>query len=167
MQMLSKVSAEHRAQLRPWVDELNALADCLDGDCLDSTRLIEGLPELRRVHRALVELLVPHMEAVEFAVYPTVERLMADRGTTAPLLREHAEIRQLVGVIGEFAEHPDVHADRGAALALRRALLRLYVLLKTHIAEEDLYLPILEGSLTPSQEMALTRAIDHLAAQPV
>ncbi len=48
-------------------------------------------------------------------------------------------------------------------LALRRVLLRLYVLLKTHLSEEELYLPILEDRLTSSEEGALARALDHLA----
>jgi hemerythrin-like domain-containing protein len=110
-------------------------------------------------------MLIPHMEAVEAAVYPTLERLLADRQTTAPMAREHVEIRRLVGAIGEFAEHPQAHADRGAVLALRRVLLRLYALLKAHLSEEELYIPILEDNLTPAQEAALARALDHVAAE--
>jgi hypothetical protein len=43
-------------------------------------------------------------------------------------------------------------------------MLRLHVLLKTHLDEEDLYLPILEDKLTTSGAAALGRALDHLAA---
>lgn len=50
-------------------------------------------------------------------------------------------------------------------LALRRVLLRLYALLKTHLAEEELHIPILEDRLTPAHEAALARALDHLAAE--
>jgi hemerythrin-like domain-containing protein len=105
------------------------------------------------------------METVEAAVYPTLERLLADTQTTAPMAREHVEIRRLVGAIGEFAEHPQSHADRGAVLALRRVLLRLYALLKSHLSEEELYIPILEDNLTPAQEAALARALDHVASE--
>jgi hypothetical protein len=73
-------------------------------------------------------MLIPHMETVEAAVYPTLERLLTDRQTTAPIAREHVEIRRLVRVIGELVDHPQGHADRGAVLALRRVLLRLYAL---------------------------------------
>ena len=59
----------------------------------------------------------------------------------------------------------DTHADRMAVLALRRVLLRLYVLLKTLPSEEELYIPILEDRLTPAQEAALARALDHLATE--
>ena len=43
-------------------------------------------------------------------------------------------------------------------------MLRLHVLLKAHLDEEELYLPILEDRLTPDGEAALGRALDHLAA---
>jgi hemerythrin-like domain-containing protein len=165
MQALPRVSHEHHDRLWHYVDQLNAMADCMNSDCLDTTRLIERLPELRELHHGLTTLLIPHMEAVEAAVYPTLERLLADRQTTAPMAREHVEIRRLVGAIGEFTEHPHAHADRGAVLALRRVLLRLYALLKAHLSEEEMYIPILEDKLTPPQAEALARALDHVAAE--
>lgn len=116
------------------------------------------------MHDGLTRMLIPHMETVEAAVYPTLERLVADRGTTVPMAHEHVEIRRLVGAIGEFADHPQSHADRGAVLALRRVLLRLHAL-KAHLAEEELYIPILENRLTPVEEAALARALDHVAAE--
>ena len=36
-------------------------------------------------------LLIPHMEAVEAAVYPTLERLLAGREAIMPMREEHAE----------------------------------------------------------------------------
>ncbi len=165
MQSLPLVSHAHHDRLWHYVDGLDALADRLSSDSLDTTRLIEELPELRELHEGLTSMLIPHMEAVEAAVYPTLERLLADRGTTAPMVREHVEIRRLIGAIGEFADHPQGHADRGAVLALRRILLRLYALLKAHLSEEELYIPILEDRLTPPEEAALARALDHVAAE--
>jgi hypothetical protein len=165
MQALPRVSHEHHDRLWQYVDRLNALADCLNTDCLDTARLLERLPELRELHLGLTSMLIPHMEAVEAAVYPTLERLLAERQTTAPMAREHVEIRRLVGAIGEFAEHPQAHADRGAVLALRRVLLRLYALLSAHLSEEELYIPILEDKLTPAEEAALARALDHVASE--
>jgi hypothetical protein len=165
MQALPRVSHEHHDRLWHHVDQLNSLADCMNTDCLDTARLSERLPELRDLHQGLTTLLIPHMEVVEAAVYPTLERLLAERQTTVPMAREHVEIRRLVGAIGEFAEHPEAHADRGAVLALRRVLLRLYALLSAHLAEEELYIPILEDRLTPPEEAALARALDHVAAE--
>jgi hemerythrin-like domain-containing protein len=165
MQNLPRVSHQHHDRLWRYVDQLDTLADRLSSDSLDTTRLIEELPELRELHDGLTRMLIPHMEAVEAAVYPTLERLLAGSHQTAPMALEHDEIRRLVGAIGEFAEQPQAHLDRGAVLALRRVLLRLYALLKTHLSEEELYIPILEDSLTPAQEAALARALDHVAAE--
>ena len=91
-------------------------------------------------------------------MYPTLERLLADRQTTAPMAREHVEIRRLVA-IGEFADHPKARADRGAVLALRRVLLRLCAPLGGGAVHTD---P--GGQLTPA-EAALARALDHVASE--
>ena len=165
MQALTRVSHEHHDRLWSLVNQLNDLADCMNCDCLDSGRLAEQLPLLRKVQDGLLRQLIPHMEAVEAAVFPTLERLAADRNTTAPLGAEHQEIRRLVAALGEFADNPEAHADRYAVLALRRVLLQLHGLLKAHLTEEPTYLPILEGRLTLPVEEALSRALDHLAAE--
>ena len=44
------------------------------------------------------------MEAVEAAVHPTLERVLAEHGTTVPMAAEHLEIRRLVGALGRFAD---------------------------------------------------------------
>lgn len=165
MHTLERVSHEHHDLLWGYVNQLNDLADCLDCDCLDSARLAGQLPQLRAVHDGLTNRLIPHMETVEAAVHPTLERLMFERGVTVPMVAEHREIRRLVASIGAFVDDPGAHGDRTAVLALRRVLLRLYALLKTHLSEEALYIPILEDRLTPIEEAALARALDHLAAQ--
>ena len=166
MQPLTRVTHEHHDLMWRYVHQLNDLADCLNCDCLDSARLVAQLPLLREVHDGLTTTLIPHMEAVEAAVHPTLERLLADRQATVPMAREHQEIRRLVAALGAFArDDPAAHADRATVLALRRVLLRLYVLLKAHLSEEELYIPILEDRLTPAEEAALARALDHLAAE--
>ncbi len=165
MQPLTKVSHEHHDLLWRYVNQLNDLADCLNCDCLDNARLLDQLPQLREVHEGLTSRLMPHMDAVEAAIHPTLERLLADRQAAVPMAVEHAEIRRLVAALGAFADDPAAHADRMAVLALRRVLLRLHTLLKTHLSEEELYIPILEDRLTPAHEAAIARALDHLAAE--
>jgi hemerythrin-like domain-containing protein len=166
MSPLTKVSHEHHDLLRRHVRELRDLAECLDCDCLDSAGLATRLPQLAELEGALEHHLVPHMDAVEAAVYPTLERLLADRGVTAPMVGEHHEIRRLVADLAAFSRaHADGHADRVAVLALRRVLLRLHALLTAHLCEEELYIPILEGRSTPAEEAALARAVDHLVSE--
>ncbi len=165
MQTLGGISHEHHDVLWRAVDRLSDLAECLDCDCLDRAELIARLPQLLEIHDSLRLQLLPHMEAVETAVYPTLERIVADHGITITMAEEHQQIRRLVAGLGAFIEDPAAHADRSAILVLRRKLLRLHALLKTHLAEEELYIPILEDRLTPGQEAALARALDHLAGE--
>ena len=165
MQPLTKVSHEHHDLLWRYVNQLNDLADCLNSDCLDSAWLVVQLPQLREVHDGLTNHLIPHMETVEAAVYPTLERLLAHRQATVPMAAEHQEIRHLVDALGALCDDPATHADRSAVLALRRILLRLHTLLRTHLSEEELYIPILADRLTPVQEAALARALDHLTTE--
>jgi hypothetical protein len=166
MQALTKVSHEHHDVLWHYVNELYEIADCLDSDCLDTPGLADGLPRLREVHTGLTTQLIPHMDAVEASVYPTLERLVADQETTVPMAEEHREIRRLVAALGVFIEDDEpAHRDRASVLALRRILLRLHTLLRTHLSEEELYIPILEDRLTEPQEAALARALDHLASE--
>jgi hypothetical protein len=167
MQPLTRISHEHHDRMWRSVNHLHDLAECLSCDCLDSGRLEAQLPELRETVEGLNTLLVPHMEAVEAAVHPTLERILDDRARVVPMRAEHQEIRRLVATLGEFAANPAGHADRIAVLAMRRVLLRLYALLSTHLAEEELYIPILEDRLSPPEEAALARALDHLAAERV
>lgn len=163
---LTKVSHDHHDLLWNYVNELNDLADCLNCDCLDRAGLIGGLPQLREAYQGLRDHLIPHMDAVEVAVHPTLERLLTERAVAVPMAAEHQEIRRLVDALGAYAtDDPPMQADRVSVLALRRILLRLHALLKTHLSEEELYIPILEGRLTPAEEAALARALDHLASE--
>ncbi len=165
MQTLEAVSHEHHDLLWRAVARLSDLAECLDCDCLDRAELVARLPQLHDIHDSLTLQLLPHMEAVETAVYPTLERLVANHGTMVTMADEHMQIRRLVTALGSFMDDPGSLADRSSVLVLRRILLRLHALLTTHLAEEELYIPILEDRLTPGQEAALARALDHLATE--
>ena len=165
MQALPRVSHEHHDRMWHFVEQLDTLADCMDCDCLDTARFVALLPELQAVHDGLTGTIIPHMDTVEAAVHPTLERLLAGRSETIPLVIEHAEIRRLVEALGGFIARHRVHAGRGDVLQLRRILLRLHALSKAHLAEEELYIPILEGWLNPAEEAALARALDHVVAE--
>lgn len=164
MSVLTTVSHQHHALLRDYVNRLYAIADCLSCDCLDTVGVLAGFAELRSLDRGLREMLIPHMDAVEAAVYPTLDRIMAEGEGSAPMRLEHEEIRRLVARFATVIDTAEKHMDRGCVLALRRVMLRLHVLLRTHLDEEELYLPILEGRLTPDDEVAIARALDHVAA---
>ncbi len=157
METLGRVSRAHRERLRPCIEQLRVLADRLDRSAVAAC-----LPALRDVHHCLTSDVLPHMEAVEAAVHPVLERIRAERWVPDMLAEEHDEIRRLVDLVGEFAALPEAHAGLDADPALGDALRQLYDLLVRHLAEEARQLASLEGHLTPGQEAALARALDHV-----
>lgn len=167
MKTLTAISHQHHDLLWHHVDLLDDLAECLGCDCLDTAGLVGQLPLLREVHEGLSGHLIPHMETVEAAVFPTLDRLAASQGATVPMVAEHREIRRLVARLAGFIEDLPPHVDRASVLTLRRILLRLHALLQAHLREEELCIPILEDRLTPVEEAALARALDHQALSPL
>ncbi len=59
------------------------------------------------------------------------------------------------------SERPPGHLPTGQAVALRRVIFRLYALLKVHLAEEQLYLGIIEQGVSADGAEALAAAMEH------
>lgn len=116
----------------------------------------------------IVGQLVPHMDAIEHALYDQLERLMDRRHSMVPMRREHEAMRRLVAELGGYRSHAEnCQWSSVEGLALRRALYRLHALLKVHLAEEELYLGVLDRNLTEAQKDALARGIDHAMTEPL
>ncbi len=159
MQTLTQVSNEHRERLMAHVEALPRLADQIGQ--VPGAALRERLAE---EHDFLVGTLLPHMEAVEHAVYPELDRVLSCRLAMAPMEREHKEIRRLVAQLGVLrARFPEGGPGEGDSVELNRVLLRLFAILKVHLREESLYVPILEHNLDPEHADALVLAMDHAA----
>ncbi len=157
MATLTRVSLEHRERLMKHVEALPRLADSIGA--VPASDLAASVAE---EHAFLVETLLPHMEAVEAAVYPELDRLLSCRLAMAPMEREHREVRKLVGRLGGLCDDlkrgPLSEAE---TVELNRVLIRLYSILKVHLREESLYVPILEHNLTQEQTDALALAMEH------
>ena len=159
MATLASTSREHRDRLMAHVERLPKLADEVG-----ETPWLEVQPRVADEHAFLVATLIPHMEKVEAAVHPELDRLMSCRLGMAPLEREHQEIRTLIARFGELAALPESHnLTAGEAIELNRVLVKLYSIVKVHLREESLYVPILEHNLTPEQAEALALGLDHAA----
>ena len=159
MPTLAQVSGEHRERLMAHVERLPKLADEIGQ---------APWPEVRsRVadeHGFLVATLVPHMEAVDAAVHPELDRLMSCQLGMAPLGREHEEIRRLIAQLGDsVCRMGDREPTSGETIELNRILVKLYSILKVHLREEALYVPILEHNLSPDQAEAIAVAMEHAA----
>ena len=163
LQSLRTTSEEHHARLVPHVDRLLTLAEMV------------GHVECSAIHVAFEEeyafvvgLLVPHMETIEHTLYDRLEAVMGGRHSMAPMRAEHRAVARLVEELGRYRRHADDCTWSAVeGMALRRALYRLHALLKVHLAEEELYLGVLERRLTDEEKDLLARSLDHAGNEPL
>ena len=154
------VTHQHHERLMREVDKIPATADLIG-----QAQPVEISFALDQTCAFLNELLVPHMDAAERALYPELERLFQNRHSMTPMRREHAEIRSRIRDIEQLRV---AAADRPLTLTqqtrLRRDMFTLYGLMKIHLAEEMLYAEIVESGATPEKEAALEAAMSHSGA---
>ena len=102
------------------------------------------------------------MDAAERTLYPELERMLQNRHSMTPMRREHAEVRQLVDGFLRIQKDLDKgHLSTGEAVALRRVVFRLYALMKVHLAEEQLYVGIIDHGVSAEAAEALAAAMEH------
>jgi hypothetical protein len=101
-------------------------------------------PLLDRECAYLTRELQPLMAEVEAARYGRLDQLMAGRHSMQPMREEHAHLRQLVELLRGYCS--GAKTDDVDGIGLRRVLYRLHTMLKLHLAEEELYLTVLDGS---------------------
>jgi hypothetical protein len=160
---LSATSHEHHERIMPHVDALPVLAD-----------LIDQLPPAEYAARLETECqfifgsLMPHIDAIEQTLYDRLEGLMEGRHSMQPMRDEHAELRRLFGTLSRYrASALAGDLDQASAMGLRRVLYRLYTLLKVHLAEEELYLRVVDRSVSSEEKEVLARGIDHASGEPI
>jgi hypothetical protein len=163
MATLRTTSEDHQARLQPHVDRLLVLAEMVGTvDCSAIHAVFED------EYAFIVGQLVPHMEAIEATLYGRLEELMEGRHSMAPMRQEHEAVGRLVEELGRYREHVDgCRWTAVEGMALRRALYRLHSILKVHLAEEELYLGVLEQNLTDAEKELLARGIDHAMTEPL
>lgn len=163
MLSLRTTSDDHNARLLPHVDRLLVLAEMIGQvDCGAIHALFED------EYAFIVGQLLPHMDAIEGTLYGRLELLMGGRHSMAPMRQEHDATRRLVEELGRYRRHADgCRWTTIEGLALRRALYRLHSILKVHLAEEELYLQLLDRNLSDEERDALARGIDHATTEPL
>lgn len=163
MTSLSQASHEHHDRLMPHVDRLAQLAEML-GESVPP-----GFGEACEAeHRFITGQLLPHIEAIETTLYGELDRLMQGRHSMAPMRREHAELRRLIDSMGLYHELVTLgRLGPAEVIGLRRALYRLHAILRVHLAEEELYLRVLERNLSADEIDQLARGIEHAVAEPM
>lgn len=162
MTALQTTAHRHHAEIVPHVQALLQLAEDLDR--LDA-------PELRaRLEGELGFLtgqLIPHMEAAERALYPTLERLLQNGHALAPLRREHGEVRRLIADLERLSTRIGVGVAPGDLLSLRRVLYRLFAIVRVHLHEEEHYLRVLSRNLSTEEVEVLAAELEHSGREPL
>ena len=158
---LRTTNDEHHARLLPHVDRLQSLAEMIGHvECQSLHSLFD------EEYRFIVGQLVPHMETIERTLYDRIEAELSGRHSLAPMREEHRTIERLVDELGRYRTHaPECTWSAIEGMALRRALYRLHSLLKVHLAEEELYLEVLERRLTDDEQDVLARSLGHAMAE--
>jgi iron-sulfur cluster repair protein YtfE (RIC family) len=163
MSSLTETSHEHHDRLIRHVERLHALAEMVDAGT--TYALKAGLEE---EYRFVAGELVPHMAAIETTLYGRLDSLMEGRHSMDPMRQEHDDLRRLIESMGQYREL--VAADRmgpAESMGLRRVLYRLHSILRVHLAEEELYLRVLDQNLSDEEKDRLASGIDHAAAEPL
>lgn len=158
---LPDAAHEHHAAINAHVDRMTELAETIG-----RVEPAELQANLRGECEFLVGELQPHMAAIETALYGRLEQLMEGRHSLGPMRDEHARVRRLIASVCEASERVRAMTD-AEQIGLRRVLYRLHSILKVHLAEEELYLGVLDRNLSAGEKDALARAIEHAGAHPL
>lgn len=128
------IRAEHR-ELLPHLDHLEALAEAAPELPEDELR-----ERLHGVLDFLREVLLPHAQAEDAALYPAVEGVLrATGGGTRTMSEDHRAIGGLIEELAALAER-----EPAPRRSLQRTLDRLAALVRVHFGkEEDVYVPLL------------------------
>jgi iron-sulfur cluster repair protein YtfE (RIC family) len=145
MPFTQEIRQEHR-QLMGRIERIREA-----GDRVGEVRASASREEVDRVLDFIRDELVPHAAEEERVLYPEVARIFGSPDSIRTMIRDHQEIRSLSQGLARATEEDDIHL-------MRRLLYGLYHVVRLHFAkEEEIYLPALEGSLTPEESEALSR----------
>ena len=151
-----RVRDEHR-ELMIRIELLRTLADSIGSASAELIR--EGVGQ---VYTFLIHQLIPHAQAEEQVLYPTVGRLLRALEATETMSRDHLEVIRLTEELETLRMHLFYTSmSESDEQALRRVLYGLYAIIKLHLAkEEEIYLPIVEARLPAEEVNGLLEAME-------
>ncbi len=163
MSSLASTTHKHHERIERHVDRLPGLAQMIGRGVADGFAA-----DFEAEYRFIVEDLVPHMRTIETTLYGELERLMGKRHSMAPMRREHEELGRLIESLGAYRARVTAgRLSEAEGMVVRRILYRLYSIIKVHLAEEVLYLDVLEHNLSTEEKDVLARAVDHACGEPL
>ena len=164
MPSLPTTGHELHERIREHIDRIPELADMLEQHPVPEA----FGPRFEAEVAFITGTLLPHVAVVEDTLYPELERLMQNRHSMAPMRREHKELARLIEAMEGYLKALRAgHMGMTEAMGLRRVLFRFYAVVKVHLGEEQEYLRVLERNLSPEEQEALGKRIEHAVAHPL
>ncbi len=153
---------DEHGELLPHIEALRTVADSVGEAPSESLR--RGIDE---AYEFLSRHLIPHAQAEEKALYPTVARLLGVPEATATMSRDHVEVGRLTAELASLRSALATgDVDPLQEKTLRRVLYGLYALVKVHFAkEEEVYLPLLDARLTTEEASRMFEAMEAAARE--
>jgi iron-sulfur cluster repair protein YtfE (RIC family) len=161
MTTLTQPLRDEHKDLYPHIEALKIAGMAIHGK-LDQN----GRDLIDESYEFLTEHLLPHARAEEAVLYPAVQKAMGSTHGTATMSRDHVEVEALTEELAALREQI-TGADIGVTLAneLKRVLYGLYTLVKVHFnKEEEIYLPLLDKSLTAEEAGEMFGKMEEAAA---
>jgi iron-sulfur cluster repair protein YtfE (RIC family) len=157
MNTLTQPLRDEHKELIPHIENILKVAESLPDASLEEIR--QGVKE---VYEFLAYHLIPHAQAEDAALYPTVQKAMASPAATRTMSRDHVEVGRYVDELADLQN--DISARNFKAL--ERVLYGVYALVKVHFAkEEEVYLPILEEKLSSEEAREMFEAMEQAAGR--
>jgi iron-sulfur cluster repair protein YtfE (RIC family) len=162
MAALPQVVRDEHKELKARIEFLRTVADSVGNAAIEALR--EGVGQ---AYTFLIHQLIPHAQAEEQVLYPTVGRLLRALEATDTMSRDHLEVIRLTEELEALRLHlfyaPLSESDEQA---LRRVLYGLYAIIKLHLAkEEEIYLPFLEARLPAEEGDHLVEAMERTVTE--
>jgi iron-sulfur cluster repair protein YtfE (RIC family) len=155
MNPLTQPLRDEHKELIPHIERILEVANSLPEAPL--AQIGEGVNE---VYEFLAYHLLPHAQAEDAALYPTVQKALGSPDATRTMSRDHVEVGRYIEELARLRQdvsEPDFKA-------LQRVLYGMYALVKVHFAkEEEVYLPILEQRLSAEEAAEMFVALERAA----
>jgi iron-sulfur cluster repair protein YtfE (RIC family) len=155
MNTLTQPLRDEHKELIPHIEQILETANSIPEASLEQIR--DGVGE---TYEFMAYHLIPHAQAEEAALYPTVQKVLGSPDATKTMSRDHVEVGRYVEELAELWQSVSPQNFK----SLQRVLYGLYALVKVHFAkEEEVYLPILEARLSLEEAKEMFEAMENAA----
>jgi iron-sulfur cluster repair protein YtfE (RIC family) len=156
MNTLTQPLRDEHKELIPHIQQILEVANSIPEAPLEQIR--DGVKE---VYEFLAYHLIPHAQAEEAALYPTVQKVLGSPDATKTMSRDHGEVGRYVEELADLQRNLSSQDFK----SLQRVLYGLYALVKVHFAkEEEVYLPILDERLSLEDAREMFEAMENAAS---